>query len=257
VTQYEQKLSAYLDGELPADEAREIEAALAGDPVLQSELETLMAADNAVSAEFEAMLDEPVPLELAKVIFGAPEHSAVNLPNPPRAFGWMTAVAVVVALIVGGSVGYLGGSSKNVEVAKTPVWLADIADYHRVYAGQKRHLVEVGSDEADHIEGWLSKTIGTGVHIPDLSEQGLTFAGGRLLVAAGKPVAQLMYLDTESRVVALCLIQSNTPREGIAELNISAFDLVTWGAGNANFVVIGDEDRDDLTDIALLVAEQA
>lgn len=257
MTQYEQKLSAYLDDELPIDEAREIESALASDPELQAELEALMAVDTAVGEEFAAMLDEAAPFDLIKAINEAPEGAAANLSSPPKMFGWMSAIAVVVALLVGGSVGYIRGTAENVQVAAAPGWLSDIAEYHSVYAGQKRHLVEVGADQSDHIKGWLTKTIGADVQIPDLADHGLSFMGARLLVAAGKPVAQLMYVDAESRVVALCLIQSSTPRDGIDELNINAFDLVTWGAGNANFVIIGDEGRNDLTDIARSAAEQA
>ncbi len=117
--------------------------------------------------------------------------------------------------------------------------------------------MEVPAAEADHIRTWLTKSVGAEVRIPDLTTHGLTFEGARLLVAAGKPVSQLMYTDAEKRVVALCLIQSDAPRDGFQEKNIGAFDMVSWGARNANFVIIGDEDRDDLTLIARSAADQA
>jgi anti-sigma factor RsiW len=258
MTPYEDKLSAFLDGELPEAEAREIEAALAEDPALQAELEALMAVDTAVQIEFDAQLDEPVPLELAASIKAASfSDTPVNLPDAPSGFGWMTAAAATLMLAIGGVGGYFAGASQSVQVAAAPGWLDDIADYHRVYAGQKRHLVEVGADEADHIQTWLSASIGADVRIPDLSEHGLTFQGARLLVAAGKPVSQLMYTDAEDRVVALCQIQTDTPRGGTAEQKIGAFDLVTWGAERSNFVVIGDEGRSDLQVIAETAASQA
>ncbi|WP_299848306.1 anti-sigma factor [uncultured Roseovarius sp.] len=257
MTDYTEKLSAFLDGELPEDEAHEIEKALASDPELQTELEAIMAADTAAQETFAAMLEEPVPFELAAAIQDAPVASAANEPRPPSALGWISALAVVIALLIGGGTGYFTGLSQNQQIAAAPGWLDDIADYHRVYASQGRHLVEVPADEADHIKTWLTKSVGAEVRIPDLSEHGLTFRGARLLVAAGKPVSQLMYTDTQKRVVALCLIQSDSPREGFDERTIGVFDMVTWGARNANFVIVGDEDRDDLGDIALSAAEQA
>ncbi len=247
---YEEKLSAFLDGELPEAEARDIERALAADPALQAELEALMAADALAQEAFAEMVAEPVPATLAAAVRDAPVGGAANVPEAPSIRRYLTAASVVVALGLGGAGGYFAGLSQGTPVAAAPGWLADIADYHRVYAAQQRHLVEVGASEADHIQTWLTATVGAEVRIPDLSEHGLTFQGARLLVAAGKPVAQLMFTDAEMRVVALCLIQADTPREGFATQTIGAFDMVSWGGRDANFVVVGDEGRADLRAIA-------
>ena len=237
MSKFEDKLSAFLDGELSQAEAREIEEALAENAALQAELEALMAADADAKDAFDAMLDEPVPFELAAAIREAPEAGAANTSAPPSGRGWLTAAVVAVALLIGGTAGYLTGASQGTQVAAAPGWLADIADYHSVYAAQERHLVEVGADEADHIQTWLSASVGAQVRIPDLSAQGLTFQGARLLVAAGKPVAQLMYLDPQGRVVALCQIQTDTPRDGFAARTINACLLYTSDAADDYFWV--------------------
>ncbi len=250
-----ERLSAFLDGELPEAEAREIEAALAADPALQAELEALMAADQSATAAFEAMLEEPVPFELAAAIRNAPEGAANAVSPPAPARRWLAVAAAVIALAIGGAGGYFAGLSQGTQVAAAPGWLADIADYHRVYSGQTRHLVEVGAEEADHIETWLTATVGAEVAIPDLSAHGLTFRGARLLVAAGKPVAQLMFTDGQDRVVALCLIETGSPQEGFASRTIDGFEMVTWGAAGANAVIVGDDGRGDLQAIAETAAE--
>ncbi len=251
MTQYGEKLSAFLDGELADDEAREIEQALEQDPTLQAELEELMEADVLAKHEFAEMLDEPVPFELASAIRQASVVEPANDTGAPSRFaGWFAATAAVVALAMTGVGGYYVGSSQTTQVAGAPGWLDDIADYHAVYAAQTRHLVEVPAAEADHIETWLTATVGTDVRIPDLSSSGLTFEGARLLVAAGKPVAQLIFTDADQRVVALCAISTDTPRDGFAEQTINSFQMVSWGGSNANFVIVGDEGRGDLQDIA-------
>ena len=76
MTQYSDKLRAFLDGELPEAEAQEIERALEGDPALQAELEALMAVDAQVGQEFGAMLKEPVPFGMAAAIL--PHRGAVG-----------------------------------------------------------------------------------------------------------------------------------------------------------------------------------
>ena len=256
MTGFEDKLSAFLDGELPEAEAREIERALEADPTLQAELEALMAADALAQDAFAEMLSEPVPSALAATVRDSPEGGAANVAAPPTIRRYLTAASVVVALGLGGAGGFFAGLSQGTPVAATPGWLVDIADYHRVYAAEQRHLVEVAAEEADHIQTWLTVSVGAEVRIPDLAEHGLTFRGARLLVAAGKPVAQLMFTDADMRVVALCLIQTDTPREGVGTQTIGAFDMVSWGGRDANFVVVGDEGRPDLPAIAATAGEQ-
>ncbi|MEM8630546.1 MAG: anti-sigma factor [Pseudomonadota bacterium] len=245
-----EKLSAYLDGELSADEAATIDAALASDPDLMRELESLLAADTLARDSFQAMVEEPVPLALASTIRNA---DTVAAPPPQRSWTGIAAAAAVACFVIGGAAGFFVGQS---ETGSSPGWLASIADYHGVYAAQGRHLVEVPAEEADHIQTWLTATIGADVRIPDLSAEGLRFQGARLVVAAGKPVAQLMYTDGNGRVVALCQIGTAAPQDGFATTTLNGFDMVSWGGREANFVVIGDEGRPDLVTIAEIAAAQ-
>ncbi|MEJ6392117.1 anti-sigma factor [Gymnodinialimonas sp. 2305UL16-5] len=258
----EEKLSAFLDGELSPDETRSVEAALEADPALQRRLEDLMAADTLAQREFAAELDEAVPFALAAAIQGAPEAPSkpANSPEPVvtrrSSFG-LIAASLAGALAIGGGAGFLAGQNTTPELASAGGgWLEDIADYHAIYAEQVRHLVEVPAEEAAHIETWLSATLETEVRIPDLSGKGLQFEGARLLVAAGRPVAQLVYTDGDRAVVALCQIQSNAPNTEFASRTINAFDMVTFGNDGSNFVVVGDAGRPDLRAIAEDAATQ-
>ncbi|WP_282096088.1 anti-sigma factor family protein [Epibacterium ulvae] len=255
------KLSAYLDGELSAVETAEIETALQQDQALQGELEMLIQGQEIGLADLNAALESPVPEDLIAAIETAPVPEVANSPLPPQRFA--VVAATVLAAFVGVSGGYfLGASQPNTQVASVaggevlPEWVSDVADYHRVYAEEGRHLVEVGADEQEHLETWLTKVVGAEVIAPDLSHHGLTFEGGRLLVAAGKPVAQLMYTDATQRVVALCLLQTDTPATQVETRSLHEFEMVTWGDTNRNFIVIGDEDRQDLGAIAETVAQE-
>lgn len=249
---FSEKLSAYLDGELDATEAEVVEERLATDPSAQAALDALMQADAAAQDAFEAELDAPVPFALAKQIKATPleERSA----SPARPI-WGALAASLVVFTLGGIGGYaLKGPSAP---AQTAGWLSAIADYHAVYASQSRHLVEVGADETDHIQTWLGNTVGTSFVVPDLSGFGLTFEGGRLLVANGKPVAQLMYRDAAGTVVALCLQRSNAVTDGppaFKEQTINGFDFVSWSANGADYVVIGPDGQMDLDSIASTAA---
>ncbi|MCK0096580.1 anti-sigma factor [Yoonia sp. F2084L] len=252
MTDFSTKLSAYLDGELDPTAAEEVEARLASDPDAQAELDLLMGIDAMAQEDFADQLNEPVPFALAQQIKNTP----LQEPNAPSRPIWGTLAASLVVFAMGGAGGYVLKDQTTPPVV-TAGWLADIADYHAVYASQGRHLVEVGADEAEHIETWLGNTIGASFSIPDLSGFDLTFEGGRLLVANGKPVAQLMYRDADGAVVALCLQQSDTETTAPPTFNertINGFDFVSWRGGNAQYVVIGESGTPELQDIAAAAA---
>lgn len=244
-------LSALLDGALPPAEAAAVEAALAADAGLRAEYEALLGADRAARDAFAALLDRPVPLGLARTVGTAPvPQSAAPGPRPPRrAPAWLNIAAGLALALVGAGGGFLAGRGTAPVPARD--WVAEIADYHAVYAAQGRHLVEVGAAEAAHIETWLSEQTGVVFRIPDLSASGLSFEGGRLLVAAGKPVGQLMYRDGAGRVVALCFLASALPpTEGAAPRDLGAFDALVWGREGARFILIGPEGYPALPAIA-------
>ena len=257
MTDLSQKLSAYLDGELDPSQAKAIEAKLASDPEAQAELDALIRADALAQEQFEDQLTDPVPLALAKQIRDTPlepHPTATPAPvqsGPGRRPVWMAMAASLVMFALGGTVGYV--VNEQTTQVETAGWLADIADYHAVYARQGRHLVEVSADESDHIERWLGDETGAEFSIPNLSEFGLTFEGGRLLVANGRPVAQLMYTQEDGVVIALCFQASNgdgSAPSTFQEQTINGFDFVSWRSGGVDYVVIGPGGQPDLETIA-------
>jgi anti-sigma factor RsiW len=247
MTTFSETLSAYLDGELDVVTAQAVEDRLATDPAAQAELDALIDADAIAQEAFDLQLDDPVPFALAQHIKDTPMPQHTQSTRP--IWGMLAACLVIFSL------GALGGFSLKNQIAptKTTGWLAAVADYHAVYAGQSRHLVEVGADQAEHIEKWLGKTIGASFTVPDLSASGLTFQGGRLLVANGKPVAQLMYRQSDGTVIALCLQKSgknpDTPTT-LKQQTINGFDFVSWTANGADYVVIGPQGQPNLSALA-------
>ncbi len=239
------QLSARLDNALPAPEAAAIDRALAADPALKARYDALAAADAAARADFAAMLAAPLPLSLARAVGSAPAVPA-RAANADRPL-WTRLAAGLVLLAIGAGGGWMAARQS------TPArdWIADVGDYHAVYAAQTRHLAEVPASEADHIVTWLTAQVGPQAEIPDLTANGLTFEGARLLVADGKPVAQLMYSDAAGQVVALCWIASDKPPTDAATPRaLGAFDAFVWGEPGARYILIGPKGYPTLPAIA-------
>ena len=109
-------LVAYVDGELPAAEAREIESWLAGDPEAQELRRHLQGDALALRGLFGAALREPVPAALTasigagNVARASAGGTVVELPRraQPRPVARWLAAAAIAGLAVGGLGGFLG-----------------------------------------------------------------------------------------------------------------------------------------------------
>ena len=273
----EVRLSAYLDGQLPQAEVEEINGILAADDEARAVYEKLKLGSEFGARAFDRMLQEPIPLDLVRNIkeagrseegeapkLGFAGAPVAAVPAGRRSAFWPQALAAsLVIFLSGGAVGYLISEQKQTafqaasnQFAPTRTWLDDIADYHRIYSRQARHLVEVPASESGHIVDWLSASTGVPFALPDLSAQKLTFEGARLLVAGGKPTAQLLYRDAENEIFAICFLQSE-PVEGttpLAESMRNDIGLVTWQKGKASYVVVGPSADPDLERIAEVVS---
>jgi anti-sigma factor RsiW len=241
------QLSALMDNELPTAEAEALRQKMQADPALQAEYDRLVLANDLALAEFGTMLEQPVPLALARTVSQAPLTVPANLPRAPRP--WFQIAAALALAVLTGAGGYMAGQRQG-EVEVAADWVAEVATYHKVYAAQGRHLVEVPASESEHLVAWLSKETGVPFTIPDLSAQGLTFEGGRLLVAAGQPIGQLMYRDANGAVIALCFIASDKPASEAVPRDLDGFDALVWGKAGARFIVIGPKGDDRLPEVA-------
>ncbi|MEO8531947.1 MAG: anti-sigma factor [Deltaproteobacteria bacterium] len=257
-----ERLSAYLDGELSREDAAAIEALVASDPDVTKEFGALSQLEQGLLDGFGAMLDEPVPPQLERAVQLAQAiEKPANLSRSPR-FGLRSLAAALGLLVIGAGSGALiaRATLDPVAVVAQTGWLDQVAAYHKVYAAQTNHLVEVSASDAT-LAGWLAKSTGVSVEIPDLSAQGLTFQGGRLLVAGGKPVAQLMYTDANGEVVALCYVAGGDAAlgNGVSDFKTRDFDgfqMVSWVDSVAAYVVIGPKARTDLKDLAELTSKE-
>src|SRR5215510_9857079 len=113
-------LVAYVDGELPAAEAREIETWLAADPAAQELRRNLQEDALALRGLFGAALREPVPAGLSAAIGAAvarpqPGGTVVELPRRerPRPVGLWLAAASIACLVVGGLAGFFGAQQQS------------------------------------------------------------------------------------------------------------------------------------------------
>jgi anti-sigma factor RsiW len=128
--------------------------------------------------------------------------------------------------------------------------LDEVIGYHRVYARETTHLVEVPAVQKDELVGWLSDRIGREVVVPDLSAERLKFVGGRMLVANGRPLAQLLYARPGEPPVAVCVTRTSEPPLRLAIEERAGLRLASWNEGGYAYVVVGTVSADRMRRLA-------
>ncbi|MEO8153117.1 MAG: anti-sigma factor [Rhizobacter sp.] len=266
--QSDERLSAWLDGELPAGQAAEVEAWLADHPEEAARVRMWAADRDALRARVLPLVAEPVPEALADVVWHA------SLPRP----AWWRWAAGVAMFALGGAVGaaavwQLEGQRAAIAAAKPSGWVQRAAVAHAVYVPEQRHPVEVAVSGAspsenhaqeEHLARWLTKRLGFTVKLFDFRDKGFELVGGRLLPDAAGPSAQLMYQSVQPAPVgsapARVTVYLRKPENGTdfafryeRQGDLGLFYCVDDGVG---YAIAGSLPRDQLLALAESIYHQ-
>jgi anti-sigma factor RsiW len=242
-------LVAYADGELDEASVAEVEAYLAATPAAQRTL--------AIYRETAALLRAAFP-ESRYVRGDVPEivGRAATMPKPrgarlPR-YSWAVAASLVMGMI-----GYAAGAFwPGLIESRRDRMLDEVAEYHSIYSRETVHLVEVPATQQDHLKAWLGKRVNASLLIPNFNQAGLTFAGGRLVVLDGAPVAELMYTRATGLPIAFCVLSHVGQPRAISVERRGKLNLATWDDGSHSYFVVGEADPATIQGLATEAQKQ-
>ena len=263
-------LMAYVDGEVDAATAREIEAALAGDPALAVRVQHLRDSAMMARGAFAEVLHEPVPDRLIAAL-GGPAHvpegkSADNVVplqrrtaswTPRRAaLGW-AAAASIAALVIGYGVGEM--RPQHLELAglqnsSSQRWLDNVAGHYRVaenaFASKDKLLVDFTASDVPGLEKWFGAKLNRKLEVPNLTSKGLNTQGGRLVLINDKPAAQFLYSSDKGELVELVIAftdEAYQPEQIARKGNVN---IVYWRDNGYAYAFAGTMDASRLQAIA-------
>lgn len=270
-------LMAYVDGEVDAETAREIETALAGDPALAIHVRQLRDSAMMARGAFAEVLHEPVPDRLIAALGGpaAPAAAAsagtssgdnvVALKRrtawAPRraALGW-AAAASIAALVVGYGVGEMQpqfpelGLSGGLQNASSQRWLDNVAAYYHVYANslasKDKLLVDFTAADVPELEKWFGAKLNRKLEVPNLTSKGLTTQGGRLVIINDKPAAQFLYSSDKGELVELVIAFTDQPYQPEQITRKNDVNIVHWRDNGYAYAFAGNMDASRLQAIA-------
>ena len=240
----EEELHAFVDGQLEGPRHDRIAAAIASDPELAQRAEALRRLSAAMHAAYDPVLDEPVPAKMFTTVI---DRQAAPLLRLAAVAAWMA---------IGGVIGALIASTAELEpgieaTAERPL-PKEAAYAHAVYVPEVRHPVEVGADEREHLNTWLSKRLANPVAAPDIRPAGFQLVGGRLLPDAGRPAAQFMYEDERGSRITLYVRGHGEKARDAARRYAEDGDIgvVYWLDGSLAYALAGGIERARLEAIA-------
>lgn len=248
----ESELHAYADGRVDPEQKAAIELWLAEHPEDAGRIEAYRKLGDELRARFDPVLEERVPARLMHPAGGKRRWRPVAL----------AALWLVLGVAIGGVTGW------QLHDWRTPPPMASdsaaamarrAAMAHATYSPEVRHPVEVGADQEQHLVTWLSKRLGTKVHVPRLDDAGMSLVGGRLLPGDSGPVAQFMYQTPAGRRITLYVRaeargQKETAFRYARESNVGVFYWVDRNCGYA--LASADLSKDELLRIATMVYKQ-
>jgi anti-sigma factor RsiW len=173
------------------------------------------------------ILKEPVPLALVRSIKSvqppkapvAPRLSRQSLKLKPT--GPQALAAAIILFVAGCGIGYLVSDSRHETLATQACrrgrrhgcqrMAGDILANQRLLARQPRHIVEVPASQAEEISNWLTTSVGVAFRVPDLSTDGWTFQGARVVLTGGRPTGQLIYTSADGDLATIAFRKDNQP----------------------------------------------
>jgi anti-sigma factor RsiW len=229
-------LHAFLDGELDARHARDVEAHLDGCPRCAAQLRCYHEMQRAIAA---APLRFAVPASLRRRIETA-------LPRPTaRGSSFRTMLK-----------GFVMGSALSAAMAATLVVavfrsdpdqrvLGDVLSAH-VRSLQGEHLTDVQTSDQHTVKPWFNGKVAVAPPVVDLAAQGFTLVGGRLDDIDGQAVASIVY-GRRRHVINIFVTHAGTPDRAAAKSEtVNGFNIRRWSAQGLEFFAISDIAADEL-----------
>ena len=249
----EDDVHGLVDGRLSPERRAFVEAYVAAQAGLQAKVDADIAIASQLRARLDVGLEAPIPAHLLVVNLRAKRRRQ-------RLETLRKVAASVAFVILGMGLGWAGNAFITARAPPTPTasFAAAFAAY-RTFVPEKLHPVEVKADDRDHLVKWLSNRVGRAVLLPDLSTQGFSLMGGRILPAAqGEPAALLMYVDGSGHRLTLYARSNKASHKyGLRFKQQGTVTAFFWANRNLDYVVAASVQRPLLQRVAEAVDRQS
>ncbi|MGM5053662.1 anti-sigma factor [Rhizobium sp. 814_E9_N1_1] len=238
----DEDLTAFIDGELTAEEAARIEAIVNEDESTAERLEFLARASLPFEQAFAPLLSEAPREKLETMLAAIPvQQSARSDPTPAfgsrRRFLGALAASLVAGIAIDRAVIGIGRSFSAKD--ENSEWRAVVADYISLYTPETLAGPVPERDIQAAQLGSLDEKLGLSLSPEAVSLPGIDFKRALMLQYDGKPLAQIAYLDPETGPIALCIVKSDAGSKAPDLESRKGLNVIYWSNETHAFMLIG------------------
>lgn len=245
--EWQAKLDTYLDGELPAEQMRALDAhmrtcaACSADVLNRVQLKRALQSAGrryAPRAEFRQKMMKTVarPSRIGYSWLG---------------FSWRWAIAGVVAVILVAGIFFV--SSEQRRLQRESVY-SELADLH-VSTLASATPVDVVSSDRHTVKPWFQGKIPFTFNLPELQGSDFTLVGGRVAYLGQAPGAQLIY-QVRKHEISVFIFQERAAGDLEENLPVErklSFNMESWSANGLRFFVVSDVAPEDVRKLSQML----
>lgn len=239
-----EKLDAYVDGELPADEARALAEHLPGCASCAAECLAKVQQKRAVQDAAQKFSPDPAFRNRIQTLIAAPK------PSWWRAH-WIPAVVIAVAAALLIASAFL--LTRNYRTDEQQL-ISELVDQH-VATLASANPVDVVSTDRHTVKPWFEGRIPFTFNLPELQGSAFVLVGGRVAYCKQSPGAELIFRVRQHQV-SVFIFQDRglgDERKNEAARTDLSFEVRTWRHNGLRYFVIGDVSAQDLEKLSELI----
>ncbi|MBY5406570.1 anti-sigma factor family protein [Rhizobium leguminosarum] len=236
----DEELTAFIDGELTAEEAARIDAIVNEDESVAERLEFLARASLPFKQAFAPLLSQAPREKLETMLAAIPAQPSARPASTPafasrRRFLGALAASLVAGIAIDRAVIGIGFSAKD----ENSEWRSVVADYISLYTPETlAGPVPTREVQAAQLRP-LDEKLGLSLSPEAVSLPGIDFKRALMLQYDGKPLAQIAYLDPETGPMALCIVKSDAGRKAPDLESRKGLNVIYWSNETHAFMLIG------------------
>jgi anti-sigma factor (TIGR02949 family) len=245
---FEAQLDAYLDGELAADDARELEAHLTQCPECARFRDERLELRAAIAARIPAFQAPDVLRQRVRAAL----NTAVRTPAPNRLSlrrAWRPlAMAASLAVVA------FGSWNLSLRHAAGEALADDVLSSH-VRSLMPGHLTDVLSSDQHTVKPWFNGRLDFSPPVYDFAGRGYPLLGGRLDYVDGRAVAALAYGRRQHLINVFLWPATRGPSGAPKTRDRQGYHLLHWTTPDYTYWVVSDLGAAELHDFAHLVQQ--
>ena len=246
----EADLHAYVDNALDAARRKEVQDYIDRNPEAAQAVAALSGQRQLLRSALSSIADEPIPQRLSL-------SNLIRERRQQTRWPWQMAAAVLFSL----GIGAMGGLSFNGSTQPgggITALAGEARTSYAVYATDSLHPVEMGPERRAELVSWVSSKLKRPVTVPDLTQSGYRFSGGRVVTTDHGPAGMFLYEAADGTRLAVMMRpmarETDTPMMQHSDGNVGGY---AWAAKGLGFSLVGPGRPEVLHPLADEVRRQA